>query len=254
MGHLPSSGSGRYAVAFGSAVFNVTGVLFDKDGVIIDGLALCYALHQARRAVVERDFGPVAAAWYDRLMEVHGQCAQRGAAMLASLAEAEVLMTWAIRHASHIDWDEARERARQLTQEADRAVKLSDAPLTMGARGALTALKRHGVAIGMVTADASERTWAQLEYWKIRDFFDVVVTEDDVTRGKPDPACVIKAVELLGLDCTQVVLVGDSPNDWRMAAALGMPCVAVSAAWPAGFPAVRATIPNLAQISVVRRD
>ncbi|MCY0878960.1 MAG: HAD family hydrolase [Firmicutes bacterium] len=227
------------------------GVLFDKDGVIGDGQALCVALHQARRAVLVREFGERAGDFYDWVMDAGHVCTAEGAAMLASLAEAEVLMAWVIRRATALDWSEARERARQVTVAADQAVDVARVPLTRGAREILEQLKRHRVPVGLLTADGRERTGNQLRHWKIASFFDVVVTDDDVAIAKPDPAGALLAAKRLGLDPQRLVLVGDSPNDWRLAEAVGMPCVALASEAPQGFSSVLATIRDFSDVIVL---
>jgi len=60
--------------------------------------------------------------------------------------------------------------------------------------------------------------------------FDVVVTDEDVERGKPDPEGLIKAVDQLGLRAEEVLYIGDSEGDARAARAAGLRFGA--ALWP----------------------
>lgn len=45
----------------------------------------------------------------------------------------------------------------------------------------------------------------------ISDWFDEVVTADDVVEGKPDPAIFLKAAELLGVDPARCLVLEDAP-------------------------------------------
>jgi beta-phosphoglucomutase len=59
------------------------------------------------------------------------------------------------------------------------------------------------------------------------DVFDVVVTTEDVERGKPDPAGYLRALELLGVPVGEAVAVEDAPPGVAAAKAAGLRCVAV---------------------------
>ncbi|HSX17185.1 MAG TPA: HAD-IA family hydrolase [Patescibacteria group bacterium] len=50
----------------------------------------------------------------------------------------------------------------------------------------------------------------------------VAVTADDVTRTKPDPEAVLKALDMLGLKPDEVVAMGDHPVDIKAARAAGV--------------------------------
>ncbi|MDH3392937.1 MAG: HAD family hydrolase [Desulfobulbaceae bacterium] len=47
----------------------------------------------------------------------------------------------------------------------------------------------------------------------IREYFTHIITGDDVTVGKPDPAIVLKGCELLGCTPDQAVVIGDHQVD-----------------------------------------
>jgi sugar-phosphatase len=56
----------------------------------------------------------------------------------------------------------------------------------------------------------------------------VLVTADDVTRGKPDPEAYTLAAERLGVSPTRCVVIEDAPAGIRAARAAGMLVVAVA--------------------------
>jgi sugar-phosphatase len=57
----------------------------------------------------------------------------------------------------------------------------------------------------------------------------VLVTAEDVVRGKPAPDCYLLAAERLGVDATRCTVVEDAPAGIAAARAAGMRCVAVAA-------------------------
>ena len=56
------------------------------------------------------------------------------------------------------------------------------------------------------------------------EHFAVVVTEDDVTRLKPDPEAVLMAAEKVAVHPSELLVVGDSPADMQAARLAGAPC------------------------------
>jgi pyrophosphatase PpaX len=69
-----------------------------------------------------------------------------------------------------------------------------------------------------------------MEVCGIWDAVDLVVGADDVTRGKPDPEPVFRALDALDLraQVEHVLFVGDSPFDLRAGRAAGTRTAAVS--------------------------
>ena len=59
------------------------------------------------------------------------------------------------------------------------------------------------------------------------DVFEVIVSAEDVTRGKPDPEGYLLALRRLRLQATDAVAIEDSPPGIAAAKAAGLSCVAV---------------------------
>ena len=57
--------------------------------------------------------------------------------------------------------------------------------------------------------------------------FDVIVSAEDVSRGKPDPEGYLRALELLGLPGARAAAIEDTPPGVTAAKAAGLYCVAV---------------------------
>lgn len=52
-----------------------------------------------------------------------------------------------------------------------------------------------------------------LKHHKIKRYFDVIVTIDDVKKGKPAPDMVLKACRMLKVKPKNTILIGDTKND-----------------------------------------
>lgn len=62
----------------------------------------------------------------------------------------------------------------------------------------------------------------------------VLISGDDIERGKPDPQCFLLAAERLGVPPGGCTVIEDAPPGIRAAAAAGMACVAVATTHDAG--------------------
>ena len=61
----------------------------------------------------------------------------------------------------------------------------------------------------------------------ISDWFDEVVTADDVTEGKPSPEIFLKAAQLLGVEPSRCLVLEDAPAGILAAQRAGMQVIAI---------------------------
>jgi len=79
----------------------------------------------------------------------------------------------------------------------------------------------YKLKVGLVTNTPRENVSKILKHFHLSNHFDVIVTGDDVKRGKPDPEMVIKACERLNVKPDHVILVGDTKADYLAGKAVG---------------------------------
>ena len=66
-----------------------------------------------------------------------------------------------------------------------------------------------------------------LDKFKIRDYFRVIVSGDEVSVGKPAPETFLIAAEKLGLSPQQCIVLEDATNGIESAKAAGCKCIAI---------------------------
>lgn len=77
----------------------------------------------------------------------------------------------------------------------------------------LSKLRNLGIKLGLITnSPAFITSWISNKF-KFKEYFDVIVTTDDVKRGKPAPDMALKACRLLKVSPENAILVGDTKND-----------------------------------------
>ncbi|MCS6941054.1 MAG: HAD family hydrolase, partial [Roseiflexus sp.] len=116
-------------------------------------------------------------------------------------------------------------------EHRERFIALCDQqPLRAGVRELITAAHARGIRLAV--ASSASREWVEgwLERHAIRAYFNCVRTRSDGLRVKPAPDLFLSAAACLGATPESCVVLEDSPNGIRAAAAAGMRCVAVPVA------------------------
>jgi HAD superfamily hydrolase (TIGR01549 family) len=87
----------------------------------------------------------------------------------------------------------------------------------------LSGLRRRDVRLALVTNGASDLQRRKLALAGLDGYFDVVVASCDIGIGKPDPAIFVAALDALGVDPGDAVMVGnDRERDIEGAEAAGI--------------------------------
>ncbi|HLJ19220.1 MAG TPA: HAD family phosphatase, partial [Stellaceae bacterium] len=112
------------------------------------------------------------------------------------------------------------ELARIYMELVDEAYKRVE-PMPM-ALDVLAAAKQAGWVVGIVTSNGTQRTRAWLERTRLQPQVDLVISGDDVARGKPDPEPYRTALVRAGCEARHSIAVEDSPQGAAAARAAGV--------------------------------
>ena len=193
-------------------------VIFDMDGVLVDGEPLHYEV--VRRLLAEEgvEFG------MDDYQRYLGTTLESTWSDLRERYGLSRSYEW---YAAAYD----REVVRSYREEAE---------LLPGAEALLALLAEAAVPLAL--ASSSNREWvdAALDSLGLRRFFDQTVAGDEVSRGKPDPEIYLRAAERLGAAPGSCVAVEDAPAGIASARAAGMSVVAVRTPMTDGLPLAEA--------------
>ncbi len=91
--------------------------------------------------------------------------------------------------------------------------RLSKVPLHLQVKETLIELKKRGKKLAIVSSSKRSTVLPSLEYHELNPYIDAVVCVDDVTRFKPDPESIYKALDCLQGNPEEAVIVGDSEKD-----------------------------------------
>ena len=87
-------------------------------------------------------------------------------------------------------------------------------------------LKRAGTHLAIFTGKGNSTTQLTLKYHGLFEIFDTIVTGSVVVNHKPNPEGVQLALDRLGVQPSEAVVVGDSLSDYKAASAAGTHFVA----------------------------
>jgi HAD superfamily hydrolase (TIGR01509 family) len=86
---------------------------------------------------------------------------------------------------------------------------------------AVRKLHSMGFRLALIGGRPLSQVEPELEFLRIRDWFNPVLTSDAVSRPKPAPDIVQRAAELWNIPPEQILVVGDSPDDIASAKSAG---------------------------------
>ena len=175
----------------------IKAILFDMDGVLIDAKEWHYeALNKALRL-----FG-LEISRYDHLHSFDGLPTREKLKMV----EEENYFPQAL-HAF----------VNQLKQKYTVEYIQTKCTPVFQHEYALSRLKNEGYKIAVCSNSIRSTIEMMMEKAALRPYLDLIVSNEDVQKAKPDPEIYLKAFELLGLEPQQCVILEDNKNGIKAA-------------------------------------
>jgi beta-phosphoglucomutase len=90
-------------------------------------------------------------------------------------------------------------------------------------------IKDSGLPMAVASSASRSRVKFVLAQLSLKSSFQVVITGDDVTSGKPDPKIFLMAAKALGVEARNILVCEDAVSGVEAAKAAGMKCLAIAA-------------------------
>ena len=181
----------------------IKGVLFDFDGVAVKSMEQHYE------------------AWSKALAEKGGSIDKEDFYMLEGQGIKEI--SNAIGRKFNLNQKDTDQLGERKSFYYKQIMKLEFYPYFFEL---LKVLKNRKCKMGVVTGGARSRVSAVVEN-NFGDYFECLVTVDDVERGKPFPDPFLRGAELLGLKPDECIVVENAPMGIEAAIKAGMTVIAV---------------------------
>jgi HAD superfamily hydrolase (TIGR01509 family) len=89
----------------------------------------------------------------------------------------------------------------------------------------LKQLKARGVSLSVASSSSYDFVYSMLDKINLRQYFDIVVSGEDLANSKPAPDIFLKTLALHGVNKDEAVIIEDSANGVRAAVAAGIRCI-----------------------------
>ena len=195
----------------------IRGILFDKDGTIIDYWRTWVPINRAAALYAAGGDNAIA----DALLRLGGHDPTTDGITPGSPLAAGDALDIAKAFASH----PGIAPAERLVAGIDRIFCSGGAQhsaLISGAGDTLTELKRRGFRLGLATNDSGNGLQASLGSHGILGLFDFTAGCDAGFGSKPDPRMVQGFCNAVGLGRHEIAVVGDAAHDLAMGRAAGV--------------------------------
>ena len=195
----------------------IKGLLFDKDGTLLDFTATWVPVIRRAAASVAGE----AKHRIEELLEIGGFDALAGRvradSLLASGNAAELAEAWGAATAHHHTETLERELDRLFTEEGIACA----VPVTE-LRPLFTRLKERGLALGVATSDGEAGARGTLERFGVLELMDFVAGYDSGFGHKPGPGMVEGFCAATGLAAGALAVIGDNRHDLEMGRRAGV--------------------------------
>lgn len=193
----------------------IRGILFDKDGTLLD--------YQASWAPINLRAGRLAAQG-DAALEVH-LLALAGVDPSTGFSTSDGLLAAGNTREVAQAWHEAGSKfpVAELTSRLDALFQagVADVVPVCDLAALFAGLSGRGIALGIASSDSEAAVCATAERFGIAGRLDFLCGYDSGHGAKPEPGMVEGFCRATGLTADAVAVIGDSAHDMHMAAAAG---------------------------------
>ncbi len=166
---------------------NLEGIIFDIDGTLA-----------ATHDLVFESFNYVINKYYNKRLTTEEIVALFGP------TEDVILKEWMKEH-----YEKARKDYYNFYETQHNEM----ANIFPGLEDIIKTIKKNNIPLGIFTGKGRDTSYITLKAIKLFDYFDLIITGDDVKEHKPSPEGINKFISAFNLTPAKVLMVGDTNTD-----------------------------------------
>ncbi len=179
--------------------FMIKAIIFDLDNTLIDFMKMKrVACEQAIDAMIDAGLSLDRKDALDKLYNIYFQ---------EGLEDPEIFQKFLKKITGQVNY---RELAHGIV--AYREARTGFLKPYPGTKKTLKRLKAKGLSLAIVSDAPKLKAWIRLVNMGIDDLFDIVIAYEDTLEKKPSPKPFLLALEKLGLNPDECLMIGDMPQ------------------------------------------
>lgn len=181
------------------------GIIFDMDGTLIDNMPAAW--RAINRGLIKYGF----------------QVPDHEIKLYAGRPFEQKVITWKEKYGVEVDLNYLIPLYEKYERE-----ELERKPVNQkGLINLLDELQSHHTPMGIATSTNPARAEHNLKLFKLRDYFQAVVTMKGISHPKPHPEMFLTAAARIGVDPKQCIVIEDAPSGLKAGRAAGMKTIAL---------------------------
>ncbi|MFJ8527986.1 HAD family hydrolase [Bacillus sp. NPDC094106] len=211
-------------------VIETKAIAFDKDGTLFQAIPFWQEIDRLRK----QKFSQIVGEEYQLLWEKAvgftppNQVDFKGLLAVASEEEEMIVVASLLYQITKYPWHRCKELATTIFKDSNEQLCVTEAfhPIH-GAADCIYSLQEEEIYTGILTSDNKLRTKKCIDLLNIPPLH-FLFTPEDVDNGKPHPEMIIKACKQLDIRPSELVMVGDTVVDVKMAKEAGSIAVGIA--------------------------
>ncbi|MDZ5607660.1 HAD family hydrolase [Bacillus pseudomycoides] len=211
-------------------IIETKAIAFDKDGTLFQAIPFWQEIDRLRKYKFLQVVGKEYEQHWEKAVGFvpPNQVDFKGLLAVASEEEEMIVVASLLYQIKKYPWHRCKELAATIFEESNEQLSIEQAfhPI-QGVTECIISLQKEGIYTGILTSDNKVRTKKCIDLLNLPPLH-FLLTPEDVENGKPHPEMITKVCERLAIRPNELVMVGDTIVDVKMAKDAGSIAVGIA--------------------------